>query len=153
VLDATVTRRTRSGDILGPAQRVDALTGLKAMTIWAAYQQFEENEKGSIEPGKLADLVILSADPTAVEPETIKEGETIFTLSPDEVKKGELMLSGGTGDTPFQRFLNKAAVYRDVERSGRPPLSRAFMRAMAEAPHDYGCVTRLLDDMVANIKL
>jgi predicted amidohydrolase YtcJ len=162
VLDATVTRRTRSGDILGPAQRVDALTGLKAMTIWAAYQQFEENEKGSIEPGKLADLVILSADPTAVDPdmidqirvtETIKEGETIFTLSPDEVKKGELMLPGGTGDTPFQRFLNKAAVYRDVERSGRPPLSRAFMRAMAEAPHDYGCVTRLLDDMVANIKL
>ncbi len=162
VLDATVTRRTRSGDILGPAQRVDVLTGLKAMTIWAAYQQFEENEKGSIEPGKLADLVILSADPTAVDPdtidqirvtETIKDGETIFTLSADEVKKGELMLPGGTGDTPFQRFLNRAALYRDIARSGRPPLSRAFMRAMAEAPHDYGCVTRLLDDMVASVKL
>lgn len=162
VLDATVTRRTRSGDILGPAQRVDVLTGLKAMTLWAAYQQFEDHEKGSIEPGKLADLVILSADPTEVDPdtidqirvtETIKDGETIFSLSPEEVKKGELMLPGGTGDIPFQRFLNKAALYRDIARSGRKPLSRAFMRAMAEAPHDYGCVTRLLDDMVASVKL
>ncbi len=60
VLDATVTRRTRSGDILGPAQRVDVITALKAMTIWPAFQQFEEAAKGSIEVGKLADLVILS---------------------------------------------------------------------------------------------
>jgi len=87
VLDATVTRRSRSGDIIGPAQRVDVITGLKALTIWAAYQQFEEASKGSLENGKLADLVILSADPTAVDPETIdqikvvetvKEGRTIF---------------------------------------------------------------------------
>ena len=70
VLDATVTRRTRSGDILGPEQRVDVMTALKAMTIWPAYQHFEEAPKGSIEVGKLADLVILSDDPTAVAPET-----------------------------------------------------------------------------------
>ena len=87
VLDATVTRRTRSGDILGPDQRVDVLTALRAMTIWPAYQHFEEDRKGSIEVGKIADFVILSADPTAVDPETldrievvetIKEGETVF---------------------------------------------------------------------------
>ena len=90
VLDATVTRRTRSGDILGPTQRVDVVTALKAMTIWPAYQHFEEDRKGSIEVGKLADLVILSQDPTAVDPETldslrveatIKEGKTIFERS------------------------------------------------------------------------
>jgi predicted amidohydrolase YtcJ len=89
VLDATVTRRSRSGDIIGPAQRVDVITGLKALTIWAAYQQFEEGQKGSLEVGKLADLVVLSADPTAVDPETIdqikvletiKQGETIHSV-------------------------------------------------------------------------
>ena len=89
VLDATVTRRTRSGDILGPAQRVDVMTALKAMTIWPAWQHFEEDKKGSIEAGKLADLIILSKDPTAIDPEnldtikvltTIKEGTVIFTL-------------------------------------------------------------------------
>jgi predicted amidohydrolase YtcJ len=88
VLDATVTRRSRTGVIVGPDQRVDPITALKAMTIWAAYQYKEEATKGSLEPGKLADLVILSADPTAVAPtsiadikvlETVKEGKTIFT--------------------------------------------------------------------------
>jgi predicted amidohydrolase YtcJ len=87
VLDATVTRRSRSGDIIGPTQRVDVITGLKTLTIWAAYQQFEEASKGSLEVGKLADFAILSADPTAVDPETIdrirvvetiKEGTTIY---------------------------------------------------------------------------
>jgi predicted amidohydrolase YtcJ len=92
VLDATVTRRSRSGDIIGPAQRVDVITALKAMTLWSAYSHFEDDTKGSIEVGKLADLVILSADPTAVDPETldklkvtetIKEGKTIFTRAGD----------------------------------------------------------------------
>jgi predicted amidohydrolase YtcJ len=89
VLDATVTRRTRSGDILGPAQRVDVMTALKAMTIWPAWQHFELDSKGSIEVGKLADFVVLSKDPTAVDPETldtlkvlmtIKEGTVVFAL-------------------------------------------------------------------------
>lgn len=89
VLDATVTRRTRSGDILGPAQRVDVMTALKAMTIWPAWQHFEEDKKGSIEVGKLADLIILSKDPTAIDPETldtikvlqtIKEGTAVYAL-------------------------------------------------------------------------
>ncbi|MBL4726844.1 MAG: amidohydrolase [Rhizobiaceae bacterium] len=83
VLDATVTRRTRSGDILGPAQRVDVMTGLKAMTIWPAYQHFEEDMKGSIEVGKLADFVILSKDPTAVDPETIDQITVQETIKED----------------------------------------------------------------------
>jgi predicted amidohydrolase YtcJ len=91
VLDATVTRRSRSGDIIGPTQRVDVITGLKALTIWAAYQQFEEASKGSLEVGKLADFAILAADPTAVDPETldrikvvetVKEGTTIYRAGP-----------------------------------------------------------------------
>jgi predicted amidohydrolase YtcJ len=91
VLDATVTRRARgSGRIVGPQHRVDVITGLKAMTIWPAYQIFEDMTKGSLEVGKLADFVILSKDPSKVEPttiadikvtETIKEGATVFRLA------------------------------------------------------------------------
>jgi predicted amidohydrolase YtcJ len=87
VLDATVTRRSRSGDIIGPGHRVPVMTALKAMTLWAAYQHFEEASKGSIEPGKLADFAILSANPANADPdaidqivvvETIKEGKAIY---------------------------------------------------------------------------
>lgn len=87
VLSATVTRITRSGKVLGPSERVDPLTALKAMTIWAAQQHFEEATKGSIEPGKRADFVILDQNPLAVPPEalaslkvieTIKEGLSIY---------------------------------------------------------------------------
>jgi predicted amidohydrolase YtcJ len=90
VLDATVTRRARgSGRVVGPEHRVDPITALKAMTLWSAYAHHEESMKGSLEPGKLADFAILSADPTAIRPtgiaevkvlETIKEGKTVFRL-------------------------------------------------------------------------
>ncbi|NIZ10046.1 amidohydrolase [Pseudooceanicola sp. HF7] len=98
ILSATVTRRTRSGDILGPAQRVDVMTALKAMTIWPAWQQFEEDDKGSIETGKMADFVILSDDPTAVDPEALAQLRVMTTIKEDQViheaqgaeQKGEL---------------------------------------------------------------
>ncbi len=99
VLDATVTRRARgSGVVVGPQHRVDVMTALKAMTLWPAYQHFEESSKGSLEVGKLADFVILSADPTAVDPETldtlkvtetIKEGRTIYRLDPSTAALAE----------------------------------------------------------------
>jgi len=72
VLDATVTRVARgSGKVIGPDQRVDVITALKAMTIWPAWQHYEEKAKGSIEVGKLADFAILSRDPTKGDPNTI----------------------------------------------------------------------------------
>ncbi len=87
VLSATVNRTTRSGYVLGPQHRVEPIVALKAMTLWAAYQHFEERTKGSIDVGKLADFAILSDNPLTVERaklsdlsvvETIKEGRTIF---------------------------------------------------------------------------
>jgi hypothetical protein len=63
------------------------MEGIKAMTIDAAYQYFEEESKGSIEVGKKADFVILDENPLKIDPgkimdivvlETIKEGRTVF---------------------------------------------------------------------------
>jgi predicted amidohydrolase YtcJ len=87
VLAATVNRTTRTGHVLGPEHRVEPIVALMAMTRWAAYQHFEEATKGSIEIGKLADLVILSDNPLTVQRakladlyvvETIKEGNSVF---------------------------------------------------------------------------
>ena len=58
-----VFRETFGGDVLGPEQRVDVMTALRAVTIDAAWQIFQADERGSLEPGKLADLVLLSGSP------------------------------------------------------------------------------------------
>ena len=71
VLSATVTRRTRSGDILGPDERVPVEVALKAMTLWAAWQHYEDDRKGSLTAGKLADMILLDADPMTVDPDRL----------------------------------------------------------------------------------
>ena len=58
-----VERRTKDGVLLGPDQRVDVLTALRAVTVNAAYQYFEEGEKGTLAPGKRADLAVLDRNP------------------------------------------------------------------------------------------
>ena len=87
VMSATVNRTSRSGKVMGPDERLTPLEALKTITLWGAYQHFEEDRKGSIEVGKLADLVVLSDNPLTIDPmdirqiqvlETIKEGKTVF---------------------------------------------------------------------------
>jgi predicted amidohydrolase YtcJ len=87
MMQTAILRRSRSGVVLGPDQRVDALTALRSLTIDAAWQIFEEDTKGSIAPGKLADLVIIDRNPLEVDPEemlelqvieTFKEGESVY---------------------------------------------------------------------------
>jgi len=82
-----VNRKTRAGMLLGPEERITPLEGIRAYTISAAYASFEEKIKGSIEPGKLADFVILAENPCEVDPWKIKDikvertiigGETVF---------------------------------------------------------------------------
>ncbi|SUJ25775.1 N-substituted formamide deformylase precursor [Sphingobacterium spiritivorum] len=84
---AAVNRKTRSGRILGPNERIKPIEALKAITINAAYQYHEEEYKGSLKAGKLADLVILNQNPLTIDPlnirdilvmETIKEGKTVY---------------------------------------------------------------------------
>lgn len=87
VLASAVNRTTRTGYVLGPEQRLTPLEALHAMTLWPAYQHFEEATKGSLEVGKRADMVILSANPLSLKPadlekirieETIKDGVSIY---------------------------------------------------------------------------
>ena len=58
-----VNRTTYGGDVLGPGQRISAMDALRAVTIDAAWQVFQDGELGSLEPGKYADLVVLSGNP------------------------------------------------------------------------------------------
>jgi hypothetical protein len=82
-----VNRLTSSGKVLGPDQRIPVVAALRAVTSDAAWQNFEEDRKGTIEPGKLADFVVLSENPLTIDPvkirdirvlETIVGGKTIY---------------------------------------------------------------------------
>lgn len=87
VLDATVNRITKSGVVLGPGQRLTAYEGLKTLTDWASKQYFEEDKKGTISKGKLADFIILDKNPLTIDPpdihtiqilQSIKEGKMVY---------------------------------------------------------------------------
>jgi predicted amidohydrolase YtcJ len=148
ILSATVTRRSRSGDIIGPDQRVDPITALKAMTIWPAYQYFEDDRKGSIEIGKLADLVILSEDPTAIDPEslyrikvveTIKEGQSVYRIGDDKLPK-----KASLDSDPVGNLLRGMAVSRDATRFASYPFSKALNAIDSNAPHNAACVSSVV---------
>jgi predicted amidohydrolase YtcJ len=80
MLWSAVNRVSRGGEVFGAEQRITPLEGLKAMTINVAYQYREEAKKGSLEAGKLADLVILDQNPLKVEPMKIKDIKVMATL-------------------------------------------------------------------------
>jgi predicted amidohydrolase YtcJ len=80
VVWTAVTRTSRSGEIIGAEERLTPYEALKAITDWSAYQHFEEDKKGTLEEGKLADLVILDANPLKVEPDAIKEITVVETI-------------------------------------------------------------------------
>ncbi|MBI2854313.1 MAG: amidohydrolase [Chloroflexi bacterium] len=75
-----VTRTTQSGHVLLPQEKVSPMQALAMYTTNAAYSCSQETTLGSIAIGKLADLVLLSDDPTAVEPEAIKDIKVIMTM-------------------------------------------------------------------------
>ncbi|NDC64457.1 MAG: hypothetical protein EBZ59_10860 [Planctomycetia bacterium] len=87
LVECGVNRRTPSGRVIGPDQRIPPYAALLAVTAMAAHQLHEEKTKGTLEPGKLADLVILERNPLEVAAdtiatipvvETIKEGKTVY---------------------------------------------------------------------------
>ncbi len=77
---AAVTRRTRDGSMFFPDQKVTREEALKAYTVSNAYAAFEEDLKGSLEPGKLADITVLSEDIMTVPEARIPEARVLYTI-------------------------------------------------------------------------
>lgn len=86
---SAVNRISRSGSVIGENEKATPYQGLKAITLNAAYEFFEEDIKGSLAEGKLADFVILDKNPLTIDlmeikdvkvMETLKEGKSIFKL-------------------------------------------------------------------------
>jgi predicted amidohydrolase YtcJ len=87
ILSASVSRKSRGGVVIGHEQKISMTEALKSLTLYAARQYGEEAKKGSLQVGKLADLVVLSANPLTIEEdrimdlkvvETIKDGQSVF---------------------------------------------------------------------------
>lgn len=121
LIGTAVNRTTRSGYVLGPEHRLPPLQALHAMTLWPAYQHFEEQSKGSLEIGKRADMVVLSANPLTVPPatlsqinvvETIKDGTSIY-------KQGAARALPETNNPPSQNSLDKTG--NDGEPTNEQP--------------------------------
>jgi predicted amidohydrolase YtcJ len=88
---SSVARTTLTGTVLGESERASRWQALRAVTINAAYQYGLEGDRGSLEPGKLADLVFLDGDPLTVETDalrdlkvlrTVKRGVVVFEANP-----------------------------------------------------------------------
>ena len=83
-IHAAVNRTTSDGQFPGgwnPQQKISVAQAITAFTSDAAYAEFAEAEKGSLSPGKFADLVVLSADPYQVDPACIKEIQVLQTIA------------------------------------------------------------------------
>ena len=81
-----VTRKTSSGQILYAKEGITRIEAIRAYTIDGAYASWEENLKGSIEPGKLADLCVVDRDPLKAPREEIKEVKNLMTIVAGEIK-------------------------------------------------------------------
>jgi predicted amidohydrolase YtcJ len=81
-----VVRETRSGQVLGPDQRLSVYEALRAVTYNAAYAYGEQDRKGTLEPGKLADMILVSRNPFTIDPGELKNIEVLATW-----KEGKLV--------------------------------------------------------------
>lgn len=79
-LGSAVTRKTKEGVVIGANQCIDAEDAIKAYTYGGAYTTFEENKKGSLLPGRFADMVVLDADPTTINPDKIRNIKVNMTM-------------------------------------------------------------------------
>jgi predicted amidohydrolase YtcJ len=79
-LQSLVTRKDPAGNVWGPSQRISVAEAMQVCTVNGAYASFEEQLKGSLTPGKLADIVVLAADPHRVDPDAIKDITVLRTI-------------------------------------------------------------------------
>lgn len=95
-LYGSVIRKTEEGNPLGWAEGVNVMDALRAYTRTSAYAVFEESRRGSIEPGKLADLIVLDRDILRIPPEKIKDIQVLLTVKHGRVAVDRL-LAGRAG--------------------------------------------------------
>lgn len=79
-IQQAITRRTAGGDVCGPHEVVDLRTAIRMHTMNGAYASFDETQKGSIEVGKLADLVLAAEPLERVPPEALSDVEIVMTV-------------------------------------------------------------------------
>ncbi len=82
---SAVNRTSRSGKIIGANERATPYQALKAITTNAAYEYYEENSKGTLTKGKLADLVILDANPLTVNADKLKDIHVVNTIKEGKI--------------------------------------------------------------------
>lgn len=91
-LEVLVTRRIIDGRVFGPREAIDRATALLMMTRWGADYVLRNQKLGSLEPGKLADLVVLDKNPLneAIPDENLSEIKVVATIIGGEVAYGSL---------------------------------------------------------------
>ena len=87
---SSVNRRTLSGDILGPLERVSPYRALQQVTLNAAWQIHEDEDKGSLVAGKRADLVVLDQNPLTIDPAQLHAIQVVATVKDGNVIYGGL---------------------------------------------------------------
>ena len=80
MLSIAVTRRTQDGHVHGAHQKLSRLDALRTVTQWPAYLSFDEKKLGSLEPGKLADLVVIGSDYLTCPEEEIAKIKVLRTI-------------------------------------------------------------------------
>ena len=132
-----VNRTTKSGVVLAPQEKVSAYDGLRALTINGAYQFHEEKTKGSLEPGKLADLVVLSANPVKVDPMTIKDIQVLETIKEGtSLYRNPSLTTGGaiTAAAPINEKDNCLVPHDHPQKPLNPAQQAAMDRLLAPRP-------------------
>ena len=81
----SVERKSRSGKDIGSNEKLTPFEALKGITIWSAYQHFEDETKGTLEKGKIADLVILDKNPLKINAEEIKDIQVLKTIKEGKI--------------------------------------------------------------------
>jgi predicted amidohydrolase YtcJ len=94
-MQAMVQRRSSSGRLIGPDEAVDAVTALRSLTVDTAWVAGDEDRRGILAPGMLADLVVLGDDVTRVAPDRIGTTEVVATLCGGEPTHGGAALGFG----------------------------------------------------------
>ena len=84
-----MNRVTSSGQVLGKDEAISVLDALRTITSEAAWQNFEEKDRGSLEPGKLADFVILDRNPLTISPMEIRDVRVVETFIGGESVTGK----------------------------------------------------------------